>query len=67
VTSRELTVAAYAGLALLLVAFELTSRRRPEAVASVTGMVRRACRTRAGQLFLVLAWWWLGWHFLLGN
>jgi hypothetical protein len=67
VTSRSVTVLGYAGLALLLVALEVTARLRPEAVAPVAAVVRRVCRTRSGQLFLVLAWWWLGWHFLLGT
>jgi hypothetical protein len=67
VTSRSATVAAYAALILTLVVLEAVARRRPEALASVSGMVRRVCRTRSGQLCLVLAWWWLGWHFLLGT
>jgi hypothetical protein len=67
VSSHSLTVVAYAALALALVATEILAHRRPDAVASVSGMVRRVCRTRAGQLCLVLAWWWLGWHFLLND
>jgi hypothetical protein len=66
-TSRSLTVLAYGALALCLVLVDTMARRRPETVATVAAVTRRVCRTRPGQLCLVLAWWWLGWHFLLGT
>ena len=64
-SSRSMTIGAYAVLALMLVVTEVVARRQPRAATTVTDMVRRVCRTRSGQLTLVLAWWWLGWHFLL--
>jgi hypothetical protein len=67
VTSRGLTVAAYAGLALALLALALVGRRRPRLVAPLGDVARRAGGSRSGQLLLLLSWWWLGWHFLLAS
>ena len=66
-TSRVLSILAYGALAGCLVLAEGVGRRRPEVIATVSAVTRRVCRTRSGQLCLVLAWWWLGWHFLLGT
>ena len=64
-TSGALTAAGYAALTACLVVAALVAWLRPELVPRVSDVVRHAGRTRAGQLVLVLAWWWLGWHFLL--
>ena len=66
-TPRELTATGYAALAALLVVLEVVGLVRPQAVPSVSVVLRRVCRTRAGQLTVLLAWWWLGWHFLLAQ
>lgn len=66
-TSRGLTVAAYAGLAVALATLALVGRRRPRLVAPLGEVVRRAGGSRSGQLLLLLSWWWLGWHFLLAS
>jgi hypothetical protein len=65
VTSAALTVAGYAALLACLAAVALAARLRPALVPRASDVVRHAARTRAGQLVLVLVWWWLGWHFLL--
>jgi len=66
-SSRDLTIFAYAGLAALLIVVELVARLRPDMVASASVVLRGVCRTRAGQVALLLWWWWLGWHFLLAG
>lgn len=66
-SSRDLTIALYAGLACVLAGMALVARRRPDVVAPVSRVVRAAARTRSGQLLLVLSWWWLGWHFVLAS
>jgi hypothetical protein len=66
-TSRSVTIASYGALALLLVLAGVVARARPDSLATVTAVTRRVCRTRPGELCLLLAWWWLGWHFLLGT
>ena len=65
--AHAVTVAVYALLLAGLVLAAAVARRRPDLVATVPDVVRSAGRTRAGQLVLLLAWWWLGWHFLLAG
>lgn len=61
-TTRELTILVYAGLGLALVALEVLARVGGR-IPTVAVLLRLALRHRSGQLGLVLAWWWLGWHF----
>lgn len=58
----EGTVTAY-GLVLVgaLVA-TLVARRRPDVLGGLGVVVTWAMRRRSTQLFLLLTWWWLGWH-----
>jgi Family of unknown function (DUF6186) len=65
VTSRVLTIAGYLMLAATLVATEVVARRPRARVPTFAGLVRWGLRHRSAQLGIVLAWWWLGWHFLL--
>jgi hypothetical protein len=60
-----LTIAGYLALAAALVATEVVARRPRSAVPTFGLLVRRGLRHRSAQLGIVLAWWWLGWHFLL--
>jgi hypothetical protein len=67
VTSRALTQAVYVLLGLGLVLTEALARRRADGPPTFAALVRGAMRTRSAQLGIVLAWWWLGWHFLLAT
>lgn len=60
----EVTVTAYAALALAAAAAALVSWRRPAVVAGLGAVLTWAMRRRSTQLFLLLTWWWLGWHFV---
>jgi hypothetical protein len=66
VTSRALTVLAFLAIAGMLVLVELYARREDSRVPTFPSLLRRAMRTRSAQLGILLAWWWLGWHFVLG-
>lgn len=61
---RELFLAGYAVIGLALVLLVLLARRRPSAVASVSEMADAATRRRLGRVLVLIAWWWVGWHFL---
>ncbi|HEX6515037.1 MAG TPA: DUF6186 family protein [Nocardioidaceae bacterium] len=63
--SRQVTILVYCLLAAGLAVVELVSRRENSRIPSLEVMLRRATRDRATQLALLLAWWWLGWHFML--
>lgn len=62
-TSRQATILVYVGIGLLLLGLELLARTT-ERVPTFGTLLRAALRHRSAQLGLVLAWWWLGWHFL---
>ena len=64
-TSRTLTLLAYGALAAALLLTEVVARRGHTSVPRFGAVVRLAMRSRSAQLGIVLAWWWLGWHFLL--
>lgn len=66
-TSRSLTEAVYVLLALGLVLTEVLARRSEDGVPTFGELVRGAMRSRSAQIGIVLAWWWLGWHFLLAT
>ena len=65
-TSRGVTVAVYLMLAGSLLLLELLARREAVAVPRFRELVLRALGTRSAQFGLVLAWWWVGWHLVLG-
>ncbi len=62
---RLLTELTYLALAVGLLGTEALARSPRSTVPTFGALVRRAMRHRSAQLGLVLAWWWLGWHFLL--
>jgi hypothetical protein len=66
VSSRALTVLGYLMGTAALVVVEVSARRQGSRVPSFAGLLRRAMRTRSAQFGILLAWWWLGWHFILG-
>lgn len=65
-TSHALTVAAYLAVALLLITLELVARWSSAPIPTLADLVRRALRHRSAQFGLLLAWWWIGWHFFVG-
>ncbi|WP_037364844.1 DUF6186 family protein [Nakamurella lactea] len=65
-SSHLITVLAYALIAALLVAVELVARFGTARVPTLGSLLRGALRHRAAQFGLLLAWWWIGWHFFVG-
>lgn len=65
-SSRVLTSLVYLAVALSLVATELVARRPRSSVPTSADLVRWVAHRRSAQIGLLLAWWWLGWHFVLG-
>jgi hypothetical protein len=63
----ELTVLAYASLVAALLSLELLAHRPGGGTPTFSGLLRWGMRRRDAQLALLLAWWWLGWHFLLNQ
>jgi hypothetical protein len=43
---------------------ELLARFTPFGVPTLGSVITRVLRNRGGQVTMLFAWWWLGWHFL---
>lgn len=63
---RAVTVAGFALFLLAAVAIELVARRDPERVAPLGDLLERVMATRSARVGILLFWWWIGWHFLVG-
>ena len=64
-TSRIVTIAIYGVLFASLGVLELLARYRPRTVATLAQTLRWTMRRRSAQIGIVMAWWWIGWHFLI--
>jgi len=65
-TGRPLTLAAYAAVLLAGVSVQILSMLVPDRVPSLRRCLVWVMRRRSTQLGLLVAWWWLGWHFVTG-
>lgn len=61
------TVATYAVLVGLLVLLEVAARCTALGVPTLRATLAWVMRHRAGQVAVLLVWWWLGWHFLAAS
>jgi len=59
------TAGIYALAALSLVAADLGARRRPQLVSDLRTVFAGLMARRATRVAVVLAWAWIGWHFLV--
>jgi Family of unknown function (DUF6186) len=65
-TSRALTIDAHLIFGAALVQLEVLARLTPLPVPTAAAVLHRALRHRSAQFGILLAWWWLAWHFLVG-
>jgi hypothetical protein len=61
---RAVTIAIYLACALALITTELLARRTSLRVPTLAALFRWMLRRRSAQIGVVMAWWWIGWHFL---
>jgi hypothetical protein len=61
---RGVTIAIYLTCALALVATELLARGTRLRIPTLAALFRWILRRRSAQIGVVMAWWWVGWHFL---
>lgn len=66
-TERVVTVVVYIVLGVGLATTEIASRRPGSRLLSFPRLVNEVMEHRAAQLGLLLAWWWVGWHFLVDH
>ena len=60
-----LTVAGYLSFVLFGALFWLITRRKDSKVASVGHMIDRIMHHRTTRVAIMIAWWWVGFHFLV--
>ena len=63
-TMRVVTIAVFVVLGAIAVVLVVLPHVRHEALATAGETFSRLTRTRLARLAFVLAWAWLGWHFL---
>ena len=61
--ARSLTIAVFASCALALVVLDARARQH-RGVVTLDTLFRRLMSRRTVRVAVVLAWAWLGWHFL---
>ncbi|MCC6270301.1 MAG: hypothetical protein IT190_03405 [Microbacteriaceae bacterium] len=66
-TIRLLTVAGFVACLLLIVILDLVARREPQKVTPLASMIDHVMASRSARIGILLFWWWLGWHFLVGQ
>jgi hypothetical protein len=64
--SRLVTGLVYLAVAVAMVSADVLGRRTGATIPRFAEIVRWTARRRSAQFGLLLAWWWLGWHFVLG-
>jgi hypothetical protein len=64
--SRVVTGLVYLAVLVGMVLADVIGRRAGSPIPRFADIVRWAARRRSTQFGLLLAWWWLGWHFVLG-
>ncbi len=60
-----ITVAGYASFVVFGLVFWLVTRRKGSSVAGVGPMIQRIMHHRTTRVAIMIAWWWVGFHFLV--
>jgi hypothetical protein len=63
--TRAITIGGYIFFVLFGVIFWLITRRNNSKVASVGQMIERIMHKRTTRIAIMMAWWWVGFHFLV--
>lgn len=61
---RALTIGVFVAIGVALLITELLARHTAVRVPTLSAVLRWTMRRRSAQIGLVMAWWWIGWHFL---
>jgi hypothetical protein len=64
---RTFTIAVFLACVVAALVLWYTSRRDPVRVAPIGELLDAVFADRAPRVALVVFWWWLGWHFLVGQ
>lgn len=64
-TARDLTYAGFALIGVAAVVLVLLSHVRAARIPTLSVVFTRLMRRRTTRVALVLAWWWIGFHFFV--
>lgn len=62
--SRAVTLAGFVLLGLAFVALQTVAYLRPGRVPTLGQVLDGIMRQRTGRIAILVAWWWVGWHFI---
>lgn len=65
--TRIITIVGYLSFLVAGVILWLSTRHKGSKVASVGKLFDRIMHHRATRVAVILAWWWVGWHFLVNE
>lgn len=65
-TSHVVTIAVFAAIGVAMLVLDLLARFTPLPVPTLSAVMRQVMRRRSAQIGVVMAWWWIGWHFFVG-
>lgn len=66
-TTRILTIVGFLACLGAVAVLDVIAKRDAEKLTSLTGMIEHVMVTRSARIAILLFWWWLGWHFLVGQ
>ena len=65
--TRLITIVGYLSFVVIGLTVWLTTKRQASKTASVGTLFDRVMHHRATRVAIILAWWWVGWHFLVNQ
>jgi hypothetical protein len=65
--TAAITIAGYLCFVAAGLVIWLVTRREKSKVASLGELLDRVMHHRATRVAIMLAWWWIGWHFLVNQ
>jgi hypothetical protein len=63
---RAITITGFVLCLLAAITVEVAARRDPQRIAPLGSLLDRVMATRSARVGILLFWWWVGWHFLVG-
>ena len=63
----NLVAAGYALIALVAIAVEIFTQRKPDTIAPIGDMLDHVMKSRTTRVSVIAAWWWFGWHFAFAD
>lgn len=63
--TTQIIIGGYLFFVLLGIVIWLISKRPTSPLANVGSMIDRIMHHRTTRVAIMLAWWWVGWHFLV--